>query len=207
MIYDGADKAIREMNRKNQKAFGNLKLAKWDELNMIREVSKVYDDSVKTAKTRYYEIGVEAYIVAMMEAGVAGKKATEKADDAITRDWILDMLEEADPVTLYVFLTETERKKQRLIEALSAAHDKNREIDRALRYWTVQVGQYADNTVYRARLQALKDAGIERVRWVSQEDDRVCEQCDDLDGRVFQIDEAPPPQHYGCRCYLVPVID
>ena len=34
-IYAGADKAIREMNRQNLKAFNALKLAKWDELNRI----------------------------------------------------------------------------------------------------------------------------------------------------------------------------
>ena len=115
---------------------------------------------------------------------------------------ILDMLEETDPVTLYVFLTEADRKKQRLIEAMAAAQDKSHEIDKALRLWTVQVAQYADNTVFNARMQAFRDAGIERVRWITQHDERVCKKCDKLDGHIFRIEDVPPPQHWGCRCIL-----
>ena len=207
MIYDRADKAIKEMNRRNLKAFNQLKLAKWDELNVIRKVNGVYDDSIRMAKRRYYEIAVEAYIVAMIEAKKTNREATRMADESITNDWILDMLEEVDPVTLYAFLPEAERKKARLIEAATVAADNGREIDRALRYWTVQIAQYADNSVYRARLQAFRDAGIRRVKWVTQKDARVCEDCDELDEQIFLLEEVPPPQHIHCRCVTVPVIE
>lgn len=203
MIYDAADKAIREMNRANLKAFGRLKLAKWDELNVIRQVSAVYELSTALAKRKYAEIGMDAYMFALMEMGLSETVAHGMAQDEITNDWVLDMLEEADPVTLYIFLDEAERKKQRLIEALAVAHNKGAEIDKALRYWAVQVGQYADNAVYRARLDALKAVGVKRVRWVTQQDDRVCGDCDELDNKVFDIDKVPPPQHIHCRCYLV----
>lgn len=205
-IYDAADKAIRAMNRQNLKEFNKLKLAKWDELNVVRMVNKTYDDSVRMAERRYYEIAFEAFIVAMLEAKVANRDSTRMAEDTITNDWILDMLEEVDPVTLYAFLPETERKKQRLIEALAVAHNRNAEIDKALRYWTRQVGQYADNSVFRARLEAFRRAGIEQVIWVTQEDDRVCEDCEPLDGQIFDVDNVPDPPHYGCRCRLIPVL-
>lgn len=205
-IYDAADKAIRAMNRQNLKEFNKLKLAKLDELNVVRMVNKTYDDSVRMAERRYYEIAFEAFIVAMLEAKVANRDATRMAEDTITNDWILDMLEEVDPVTLYAFLPETERKKQRLIEALAVAHNRNVEIDKALRYWTRQVGQYADNSVFRARLEAFRRAGIEQVIWVTQEDDRVCEDCEPLDGQIFDVDNVPDPPHYGCRCRLIPVL-
>lgn len=205
-IYDAADKAIRAMNRQNLKEFNKLKLAKWDELNVVRMVSKTYDDSVRMAKRRYYEIAFEAFIVAMLEAKVRNAEATRKAEDTITNDWILDMLEEVDPVTLYAFLPETERKKQRLIEALAVAQNRNAEIDKALRYWTQQISQYADNSVFRARLEAFRRAGIEQVIWVTQEDDRVCEDCEPLDGQIFDVDNVPDPPHWGCRCRLIPVL-
>lgn len=207
MIYDNADKAIRAMNRQNLKEFGKLKLAKWDELNVVRAVGKTYDDSVRMAKRRYYEIAFESFIVAMLEAKVRNDEATRKAEDTITNDWILDMLEEVDPVTLYAFLPETERKKQRLIEALAVATNRNAEIDKALRYWTQQIGQYADNSVFYARLEAFRQADVRKVLWVSQADERVCEECDALNGQIFDIDNVPPTPHYGCRCYLVPVFD
>lgn len=207
MIYDAADKAIREMNRANLKAFGRLKLAKWDELNVIRQVSAVYELSTALAKRKYAEVGMDAYIFALMEMGLGESVARGMAQDDITTDWVLDMLEEVDPVTLYIFLEEAERKKQRLIEALAVAHNRGAEIDNALRYWTVQVGQYADNTVYRARLDALKAVGVKRVRWVTQQDDRVCGDCDELDNKVFDVDKVPPPQHIHCRCYVIPILD
>lgn len=207
MIYENADKAIRAMNRQNLKAFNKLKLAKWDEINLIRTVGKTYDDSVRMARQRYYEIAFEAFIVALLEAKWENKQATSAAEETITSDWILDMLEEVDPVTLYAFLPETERKKQRLIEALAVATNRNAEVDKALRYWTQQVSQYADNSVFNARLAAFRRAGVEQVVWVTQADERVCEECEDLNGQIFDIDAVPPPPHWNCRCELHPVID
>lgn len=207
MIYDAADKAIRAMNRQNLKAFNRLKLAKWDEINLIQQVGKVYDDSTWMARQRYYEIAFEAFIVAMLETKADNREATLLAEETITNDWILDMLEEIDPVTLYAFLPEKERKKQRLTESLAVAVDRNAEVDKALRYWTVQVGQYADNSVFNARLEAFRRAGITHVIWISQQDDRVCEECNALNGQIFPIDNVPPPQHINCRCILRPVID
>lgn len=206
-VYQGADRAILEMNRQNLKAFGKLKLAKFDELNLIRQINAVYDESVRRAKQRYYEIAVEAFIVAMLEAKKPNDEATRTADEIITGDWILDMLEEVDPVTLYAFMNEAERKKQRLIEALAVANNRNAEIDKALRYWTQQIGQYAITSVDNARLDAFKAAGVEKVMWNTNLDGRECDKCRALNGKVFRIDKVPPKQHYGDRCWLTPVFD
>ena len=207
MIYDGADRAIREMNRQNLKAFGKLKLAKWDELNVIRAVDAVYRESIRMARQRYYEVAVEAYILAMIEAGKSNKDATKAADRDIDAAWVLAMLEEVDPVTLYAFLPEAERKKARFIEAVSVAQNRNQEIDKALRYWTVQVGQYAITAVDRARLEAFRRAGIKEVMWNTERDEKVCEECEPRDGEVYPIDEVPPKPHLNCRCWLTPVTE
>lgn len=201
MIYDKADKAIKAMNRRNLKAFNRLKLADFDELNIIREIDELYRSSSRYAEKQYLEIARDAYITAMHEAHYKGNP-----EKAIDDDWVLDMLEEVDPVTLYVFTYERERKKQRLIEALSVAHDKVHEIDKALRYWTLQLGQYADNSVAYAREQAFEDAGIRRVRWVTQHDERVCKTCDERDGHIYRIGNIPQT-HWGCRCILEPVFN
>lgn len=204
-LYAAADKAIREMNRANLKAFNRLKLAKFDELQVIRQIADTYDASIVLAKKKYLDIAIEAYIEALIEAEISRKRAQDMADDDITTDWVLDMLEESDPVTLYEFLSEAERKKQRLIEAIAASQNKSAEIDKALRYWTKQLAQYADNTVFNARLDAFKAIGISKVKWVTQGDERVCDECEPLDGKVFEIDKVPPTPHWGCRCYIVPV--
>lgn len=206
-VYGGADDAIRAMNRRNLKAFDRLRLMKKDELNIIRMVSEVYDRSAKEARTRYYEIAVEAYIVALVQAHITNAEATKRADRDIDLDWVDEMLEETDFVTLYRFDTETERKKQRLIEALAATDHWNDEIDKALRYWSRQVGQYAINTVDRARLEAFKKAGVKKVRWNTEKDERVCKTCHALDGKVFEIDKAPHKQHINCRCWYSPVFE
>ena len=203
-IYEAADNAIRQMNRRNLKAFDRLKLMKRDELHIIREVSTVYDDSAKDARTRYYEIATEAYIIAMIQAHKTNAEATRMVDKDITMDWIEEYLEETDYVTLYRFDTETERKKQRMIEALAATQEWDKEIDKALRYWTLQVGQYAINITDRARLLAFKRAGIKRVKWVTKHDERVCGVCDERDEKIFDIDKVPT-KHINCRCHLLPV--
>lgn len=204
--YESADNAIRVMNRQNLKLFGKLKLMKRDELNVIRQVTAVYDESANNARRKYYEIAIEAFTVALYELKVKPAKATRTAEETITNDWILDMLEEVDPVTLYAFYPEKDRKAQRLTEALAVARDRNMEVDKALRFWTMQVGQYADNAVYKARLEAFRAAGVERVRWVTQEDDRVCQHCEPLNGKIFRVEDVPPPQHWGCRCRLEPIL-
>lgn len=206
-VFDGADKIIKEMNRANLKAFNLLKLAKWDELRVIKQVAETYDSSVRLAKRKYLVCAHDAYIAAMIECKIALRRATDMAYDDITVDWVLDMLEEVDPVTLYAFLPETERKKERLTEALAVAKNRNQEIDRALRAWTKQVAQYADNSVDKARMEAFKAAGIKRVRWNTQDDERVCSDCHPLDGRIFDIDKVPPRPHWGCRCWLTPVLN
>lgn len=206
-IYGKADMAIREMNRANLKAFNRLKLANWDEMSVIRAVSDTYDASVALAKRKYIEVAVDSFIAALIETGMTEMVAFGMAHDEITTDWLLDMLEEADPVTLYVFLDETERKKQRLIEALSVAQNRSAEIDKALRYWARQIGQYAITVTDTARLDAFKAVGIKRVVWNTEDDDRVCEDCGPLDGQVFDIDAVPPKPHWGCRCWISPILD
>ena len=206
-IYQGADKVIKEMNRKNLKAFNLLKLARFDELNVIRRVDATYDASVREAKRKYYEIAVEAYIVALYEARIDRVKAHEMADDTITDMFILGILEDVDPVTLYAFLPETERKKQRLSEALAATSAPAKEIDKALRYWSQQLGQYAINFTDYAMLQAMEDAGVEYAEWVTMADEKVCHSCSALDGQEFRIKEWPGKPHMGCRCRMRPILD
>ena len=72
-LYARADQAIKEMNRQNLKAFNQLKLAKWDELNVIRKVNDTYEESTRRAVRKYYEIAIEAYIVALYQMKMTRK--------------------------------------------------------------------------------------------------------------------------------------
>ena len=205
MNYTFADRAIADMNRRNLRAFNNLKLLNFDEINLLSAVKKVYGDSIKIAKKRYLQIAYKAYIEAAELAKVSESKAEKMADDTITEDWILDMLEDYDAVSLYQFLPEAERKQQRLVEALIAATNKNKEIDKALKLWTLQTSHYADKSVEDGTVQGYKDAGIKKVMWVAVDDEKTCKECADRDRNVYPIDNIPPKPHYQCRCILLPV--
>lgn len=207
MNFATADAAIRDMNKRNLRLFDSLKLLKFDELNVMRSVSKVYDDSVRIAKKRFLRIAFEAYMDALILADIERKKAEEMAEESITEDWLLDMLEDYDPVTFYQFNAEVERKKQRTAESILAALNKNDAVDRALRLWTGQIRQYADNSVIRATVDGYKAAGVKKVRWETEDDERVCKTCNKRHGKVYDIDKVPPIPHPRCRCLVYPVID
>lgn len=201
-VYEAADKAIQQMNRVNIKRFDRLRLMPRDELHIIREVLDAYRQSEKYARQRYYEVALEAYLLAMLEAGESNERATREADRAIDMDWVDMWLEETDPITKYIFGNEAERKAHRLAEALSIALNRNDEIDKALKLWTRQVGQFAITATDRARLEGFRRAGVRRVMWVTQNDERVCAECDGREGKVYDIDKVPV-KHINCRCFLV----
>ena len=204
-VYETCDKAIRAMNRENVEAFGQLKMANWDEVNVIRTVTAVYRASSQKARKRYYEVGFEAYVLGLLMCGTEPKKAHQMAEKAITEAWVDGILSDTDFVTLYRFTTETERKAYRLAEALETGIDRNHEIDKALRFWSQQLGQYAINVTDYAMIQAFMDYGVEMGEWESSEDASVCRECAALNHQVFRIDEIPPKPHWGCRCRIRPV--
>lgn len=202
-MYEYTDKVIKKLNTAYLRLFTRLKLLSFDELNIMTSVKEVYQKCLKLAKKRYLEIADYYFYRAYELAAEKGRK--KPSDDWINNDWLLDMLEEYDPVTLYRFIPELERKRQRLIEALIASHKKNAEIDKALRFWALQSNQYADKVTDEATLRGYKAAGIKKVRWITEKDDRVCPVCRKLNMRVFDINKVPNKPHYRCRCYLLPV--
>ena len=205
MTYDLADKAIRDMNKRNLRSFDRLKTLKFDEMNIFRTISEVYEASARIARRRYFSIAYYAYIAAMVEAGIAERDAKKAADESIVEDWIIEMMDEDNETTLYKFNTEKERKIARLTEALTVAHNKIAEIEKALRYWTLQLAQYADESVFIGTVHGFMDAGVKKVRWIAVNDRGVCKECWDRNGRIYPIDEVPGPAHFRCRCRLEPV--
>lgn len=205
-MYAYTDKALAALNRQYLRLFRKLKLLDFDELNVVNEVRSVYRQADRLAKKTYLDVGIHAYLFALNEAGRAGFDVEIPDADAtpIDADWIQDMLFEADQVTLYEYMPEWERKRQRLIEALAATNRPNQEIGKALKYAVLQVSHYADKSTAQAAVKAFKDAGVNRVMWVTEDDEKVCKICGPLDGLVFDLKDAPSLQHYRCRCRLVP---
>ena len=205
-VYAACDKAIQAMNRWNLEEFGRLKMAKWDEVNIIRTVTAVYRAGAKKARKRYQRVAYYAYMYGLRLCGILPQKAAKMAQKAITDEWIDRILTETDFITLYRFDAETERKAYRLAESLEAAQDKDQEINKALRFWSQQLGQYAINVTDYAVVQAFQDYGLKEIEWETAKDEKVCAECYALDGQIFPIDEVPAKPHWGCRCYYRPVL-
>ena len=54
----------------------------------------------------------------------------------------------------------------------------------------------------------FKQLGVQKVEWLVADDDRLCDECSDLDGEVFDIDDHPDcPLHPQCRCVLIPHVE
>lgn len=201
MDYKAADRTVRAINRENLKLFGQMKirLMKSDELHVIREVSGTYDRSLRTVEKQFLALAVEAYRKAMEECG-------KRKRCLLDRDWLLEFLMIADPVTLYRFLPEWERKKARTTEAIAASTARSKVIDDALKALARQIGQGAIDITDAATIAAYMDAGVKNVMWVSERDERVCNTCVDMDGNVYDIDSVPPKPHRNCRCVLRPIL-
>lgn len=142
-----------------------------------------------------------------LELAIKKYLATEPhGDEEPDDEWLMDYLIEYDPVTKYIYKNEVERKRDRLAEAVNASTQKMTEFNRGLGYWVQMTAHYADDVSDTATIKAFRDAGIKHVRWYTQPDDKVCEVCEERDGKEYPINNIPPKPHWGCRCYLIPVI-
>ena len=198
-IYDYTDIIIGTLNRKNIANFGKLKSLQKDEKVIIREVRKLYSEVDKYTRTYYLTLARKVYTLIIKKFGLK-----KKGDIPI--DWLMLILSDYDEVTKYVYDHEVDRKAARLIEAMMASDDTAKEVESALRSWTKQMTQYADNVTDKAIKQAYKDNGITEVYWQTEGDARVCPDCERLDGRVFLEEDVPSRPHYGCRCTLIPLV-
>ncbi len=145
----------------------------------------------------YEEIGEEVSRYGYKDIGKISAKAKKTLVETV--------LSSPNSVTKYEYENEVLRKRDRLSEALRTRSDVNSDWRRAVSLWSNMTAQYADIVTDETALRAYKDAGVEYVMWVTQEDEKVCEICKPLDGEIFPINEAPDKRHWHCRCYLVPI--
>ena len=177
----------------------------FDELNVMTETDSLYDDMKIDTVQELERLYLERYLEVMRFL----KATLPKHDiiDDLVAMWIVGLLNDPDPVTHYAFEPELVRKRDRAKEAIRAVPtrtQKQLELEKAGRYALQQIGFYVDIAEDRASLQALKDAGVERVRWNAYGDDRVCAGCESLDGNVYPIERVPDKLHPRCRCFLTP---
>ncbi|MCL5105431.1 MAG: minor capsid protein, partial [Armatimonadetes bacterium] len=56
----------------------------------------------------------------------------------------------------------------------------------------------------QGRIKFHKEVGVQKLEWMTMEDERMCPVCGALDGKVFDIDRFPSqPRHPNCRCLSI----
>ena len=184
-MYKKLDKTLPTINKRFIREFAKIKhMVDFDELNVILASRTLYSTIDRQAREYFLRLAQETY-----------------DGDTITQMWIMGFLNLYNPVTKYVYTHEVDRKRARLAESVIASETKAEEVDVALRYWSQMVRQYGVDVIDAAIIQSYKDRGYTKVVWNTEEDSRVCNDCLNREGRVYDIDDLPAKPHWGCRCY------
>lgn len=176
-----------------KKAKGHASLLKFDELTVFDTTKDLY--AILYAKFREYMLSLA--LLVYEQQGGDGKKPN--------RGWIDEFLAAISVVSGYSFKSETNRKRDRTAETIVSSKDKNKAYKKAMLYWSRQTNQEAIEVTDAAAMKAWKDQGIKKVRWVTERDEKVCDDCKPMDGKIFPIDKAPGKKHINCRCHYEPV--
>lgn len=211
--FDYTDKVMKIYLKTVVKTFSSLgnriNVLKFDEINSRNKGEQAIFKYVKKAYVDMYDECLEMYeAIAKQMYAYVRKGDKYKFNE---KKFVKEFIENPDRVTKYIFKDETDRKRSRLLEALLAVMLAKKmtfkvELNVAMKLWSKQALQTADDIAMAALIQAYKDAGVKKVMWCTQEDERVCGKCEPLDGKVYSIDEMPDfPQHYACRCFVIPI--
>ncbi|RGD36219.1 hypothetical protein [Sellimonas intestinalis] len=201
-MYEYIEENVERFKKQTQTAFNNfrLRLLKFDELNVMQvktETESLFT-KLKRQSDRFY-------------TGLLNHLAESMGFEEGKYD-LDELLETYSGTLLYSFATEMERKRERLFETMVAIDDiSDPEIlaqqKKNIRNWNTQVEEFGVDIERNIFLSELRDPGIRKVQWMTAEDERVCSDCSDLNGIVFDIDNVPRRPHIGCRCWLKGVSD
>jgi SPP1 gp7 family putative phage head morphogenesis protein len=212
--YEYTDKVIKHLFKRYVRLFSKAKSEMpFDELNILSYSKDLYETLLDITVKYYLKLINHVY----SEYAEKPKKLTKK--------WLTEYLLMYDPTTKYVFMHEVERKKARFAESIVACVKANTkssgkiskaqttvitanvsgEVKRAMNLWAGMARQYADELTVASAVQAYKDNGAKQVMWLTMRDDKLCDECKELDGKIFDIDSVPPKPHPNCRCWLKPL--
>lgn len=211
--YELADRAIEQLNKQAveiaTKTKRRLLIDGFDELNVMRQIDKLYEKLDRNNRKRFRELFVlsytEMYLFAVGRKTLTGKEEDEI--DELVEMYLAGLLDEPNEVTKYTYSSEVIRKRDRAKESINAVIGraaKQVQLDKALRFWSQMTGWYADFVWEDAIVSAMKAAGVKKVVRHERDDDKVCKVCKDADGKVYDIDKIPPKPHLHCRRWFTP---
>ena len=195
----------REINRLDVMGFDMLNAP-----NITKYTKELVSRLLKSNKREYLKIAKEATDEAKEDIEALGVAATPLVIDG---KYVDEVLGEYNPVTNYLYYPEAERKRSRLAEALITAvvvnsrADYHKQLRKFADLWHTQTKQYGEKMVDKTRIETFKKNGIKRVKWETKEDEKVCKECNERDGKIYPIDKIPDKPHYNCRCWVVPLLE
>lgn len=193
MNYDYTDKVIAYIDNRLIEGFSRLKsLVSFDELNVMQDVNALCNSMYVIIRGVFLMLANKVY-----QDNVRRKGLRE-----LDEQWLDEILNGYDPVSKYVFSSEIDRKRARLIEAIMASSTKSREVDAAMRSLSLMCRIYADRVTDEAVMRAYVDDEEGRVKWVAEKDGKTCPVCLSRDGRIYEIEDLPSKPHINCRCRL-----
>lgn len=188
-MYEYLDKVLKQLVKQIYTAFKEQRALPFDELNIYTQ-TRVFYEFLDTLNHRaYMDIANHYY-------------RTEHSDGLLADMWLDGVLSTPSPVMRYAYQTEMTRKRDRLTEMLIATKGNPTSYDTAMRYWTQMSGWFTVDVADDALIQAMKDDGVKRVRWKTEKDNKVCDDCKAYDNVIFDIDELPTKPHPNCRCWI-----
>lgn len=210
-MYEHLDSLLEKAKKKIKVEFNHIGAMGFDELNVTgtKKVTMATFERLLTYNEKMYRKAADdAYKKAKTKAVAVGYADEESS---LAADWLFTILFAYNLVTGYLYDKEAERKRLRLNEQILTAREFNdrqmfdKSLKRTANLWWTQTQQYGVDVVDAATVQAYKDLGVERVRWITNIDGRECQVCRDRNNVIYDIKKVPAKPHYNCRCMLEPV--
>lgn len=188
--YQTADKVISYLIKRYQRLFRKARTTAFDELNVIAVSHDIYDTALNETKQEMARLSRVVY-----------ERYGDREDFDGTA-FVLALMLAYDPVTKYVYENEVDRKRARFVEGVLGSPSPLEEIKLAERLWVSMNKVFADEVTFQTMIQAYRDMGVKKVRWVTSEDERRCATCGAMHGKIYSIDKVPPKPHRNCRCWV-----
>ncbi len=106
-----------------------------------------------------------------------------------------------------------EKLENQLINCLSAGYSP--ELFKEAIMTTFNTGYNQASRIARTELAHIqiastidkyREAGVKKYRFLATPDERECSQCQELDGKIFRLDDIKIPLHPNCRCATLAVL-
>lgn len=210
-MYRNLDSLLEAEKKRIRAEFNHLSVTGFDELNVVntrKTTQEMFDRFLRDNEEMYLRVAKKAYSKAVKTAKAEGYSGRESE---INGDWVTGILAGYSLVTGYLYGKEAERKRLRLNEQILTAREYSdrtmyqESLRKTANLWWTQTVQYGVSVVDEATIRAFEDMGVKKVKWIARDDKGTCSECNERDGKIYNLSALPSKTHYGCRCYVVPI--